>query len=310
MIRGQDLGISVPVRACVAGENLDWMGGLSLCVAVDLPTRVVKLSRAEWARWPHRATTESLEAFVMDALGPMPARNVRIGAICTAPSPSGLGTSSSIAIAILEAMKLEFAIRDASSLNLAFEYELRDTHGGGMDHLSITRGGWLLTSGNDGSLPEVVATGTEAVDSTLRVLMVNTGIDKQCKQGVAQARAWIGRSPGDARAYRTVASEVAERGLIAWQSDSVQDLRACLDAAHEAMRDIARMSSPAIEDLRESLRLETGVGFKLSGSGGGGCLFTFCSSNQLDELTLAVRSMGVAPRDVYSAPVSGGIRVD
>src|ERR1700739_2185257 len=90
---------SAPIRACLGGEDLDWLGYASCCVALDLRTRV-SLSgvfdphESEYSRQAWRLLLAN--SGIKTAPPPLYVSN-------EAPITSGLSSSTSLTVAILQA---------------------------------------------------------------------------------------------------------------------------------------------------------------------------------------------------------------
>src|SRR5579863_407441 len=128
-----------PVRICLAGEDLDWLGTYHCCcIPVSLYTRV-SLDPQGGIAYSGKYLTSVwgvlAERFARDA-GLPPPMFVRSGA----PTSSGLASSSSLTIALIRAC-CEYlglpAPRTRDIVEIGYEAEARLTHGGGMDQLTI-----------------------------------------------------------------------------------------------------------------------------------------------------------------------------
>lgn len=260
---------SVPVRVCISGEDLDWLGGHSVCGAIGLETRLDPGARPIAGDDPYLRGAWEL-------LGGDPERLADIGEIrvsASAPVASGLGTSSSLTLLLLGVVRSHLGLPAVDATTMiaeAVEVEWRVTGGGGMDQTAIVMGGLVLTSGRDRGAPEVEASTTWP--GAVEVVVIESGEPKHSGDHLARVRS--ARRAGSATLDRYCA-EVDAVSMDAWRAISEGDLiglGSAMNAAHVAMRDLQGMSTPGIEAIRE-VALRCGVaGAKLTGSGGGGAV--------------------------------------
>jgi galactokinase len=77
-----------------------------------------------------------------------------------------------------------------------------------------------------------------------------------------------------------------------WEAIRARHLRALTEAmteAHRAMRDLQKMSTPLIEQLRALARSAAGLLLKISGAGGGGALIGVCPASDAPAIAEALR---------------------
>jgi len=74
---------------------------------------------------------------------------------------------------------------------------------------------------------------------------------------------------------------------------------------HEYLRDGLGISTPAIESILATALKSGAWGGKLNGSGGGGCVFVYCSADNADSIMQAVGSLGFPGRIIRP---DGGVR--
>jgi galactokinase len=270
------------------------MRGRSACVALDLLT-TVEVNRSimaevasgtalsEWAHGIWRFLGERIPGL---APGPPPVR-VR----SQAPFASGLASSTALILALFEAFVAEIstvaAVPSEVVVQWAYEFEFAICNGGGMDHLAIARGGATLFDGRPSGLPELV----DHVDfpAEWALIVVDSGTPKSTPHHIRSVRAQYAASD-------PVLAEYIERSDAAsgqvWEAIRVRHLRALTDAmtdAHRAMRDLQKMSTPLIEQLRSLARGAAGLPLKISGAGGGGALVGVCSASDAAAIAEVLR---------------------
>lgn len=297
---GPVVRVSRPVRACLSGEDLDWMGGRSACVTLDLMTTVEvngsvtaeiasDTALFEWTRGIWWFLGERIPGLARD---PPP---VRVWS--EAPCASGLASSTALILALFEAFIAVITTASPAPLDVivqwAYEFEFAICNGGGMDHLAIARGGATLFDGRLSGLPELI----DHVDfpAEWSLVVVDSGTPKSTPHHIRSVRAQYAASD-------PVLAEYIERSNAAsgrvWEAICARRLRALTDAmtdAHRAMRDLQKMSTPLIEQLRSLARNAAGLPLKISGAGGGGALIGVCPAT---EAAAIAESLRAAYRDV------------
>lgn len=282
---------SCPVRACLSGEDLDWVGGRSVCVALDLRTTVeVDPAASTGGRAPEEWTT-GVWSFLGRHVGGLPRRPPPVAVSSEAPSASGLSSSSALILALFQAFAT--AVPSARSIprgtlvRWAYEYEFAFCHGGGMDQVAIALGGATLSAGRAAGLPEVL----DHADFPPRwaVVVVDSRTPKSTPDHIRSVRAQ--HHAGDP-ALAEYAHRADAASALAWEAIRGRDLAAlgtAMTAAHRAMRDVQGMSTPLLERLRATARRTTGLPLKVSGAGGGGALVGVCPTGDAESLAGALR---------------------
>ncbi|MFE2104925.1 mevalonate kinase [Kitasatospora sp. NPDC059463] len=284
----QVIRVAVPCRACLSGEDLDWLGdGRSVSLALDLPTTVeVVPAGTPGARPPAEdGWPEQVWAFLGERLpdvhGPAPA--VRVGS--EAPSASGLSSSTALIVALFRAFARVAGtpdgvpVPDASVVQWAYEFEFARFNGGGMDHLAVAEGGALLIEGRERGLP-LVRERLELPDDW-GVVVVDSGTRKNTADHIRTVRAQLAAGDPALAAYRAEADRASEAAWAALRGHDHEALGAAMSRAHVAMRDFQGMSTPLLEELRTLALHAAGLPLKLRGAGGGGSLVGVCPSAEL-----------------------------
>lgn len=305
-------GWAAPVRACLAGENLDWIGFSSVCAAVDLPTQA-QLAQPGASPyegplldlvWRHICNSPG------SSLGPPP--QLAIGQ--SAPTASGLATSSALVMCLLQLTRESCGAEAFSReevIETAYELERLEANGGGMDQLCIGHGGAFLLQGRSDGLPNVVDRVPWPDDWCF--VIVDSGIRKHSPTHIAEVRRRLRVGDPTLRRYVEIADECAVEMWSAIRDANLAEIKALLDHAHGAMRDHQRTSTAQLERLRAVARDCGCHGLKLSGAGGGGALFTISTAQEApgiaSELELALRAEKKSAARVISARADNrGIR--
>ncbi|MFF0430185.1 mevalonate kinase [Streptomyces sp. NPDC004520] len=266
----------VPCRACLSGEDLDWLGGgrsVSLALGLMTTVEVGTGSPPEEGGW-----AGGVWAFLRARVPGLAARPPAVTVSSEAPAASGLSSSTARIVALFRAFA-DASVRgrrvsDATLTQWAYEFEFAVFHGGGMDHLAVVEGGALLIEGRERGLP-VVRDRLEFPEEW-RVIVVDSGTRKDTGHHIRDVRAQLAAGDPALAAYRAEADEASGRVWEAVRGRDLPALGAAMSDAHEAMRDRQRMSTPVLEELREAALRSAGLPLKLSGAGGGGALVGVC----------------------------------
>ena len=299
------------MRACLAGENLDWIGFGSVCAAVDLPTVARPAAPGDDVYdgpllglvWEH----------VSRLLCSVPSMAPRISVEQSAPAASGLATSSALVMCLLQLAREscgEEALSREEAIETAYELERMKANGGGMDQLCIGHGGAFLLQGRSNGVPSVVERAPWPEEWCF--VVVDSGVGKHSPTHIAEVRRRLELGDPSLRRYVEIADRCATDVWTAIRDRNLADIKALLDRAHCAMRDYQRTSTQHLERLR-ALALDCGCGgLKLSGAGGGGVLFTVSTVKEapqvVEVLQSALRSEGGSARVLPARADNCGMR--
>jgi galactokinase len=308
---GRVTRVSVPTRACLSGEDLDWLGGRSVCVALDLPTTVtVGAGGGARGETGPAVDTTYLERhvvgvwnFLRRGYSSLPGTPAEVSVRARAPLASGLSTSTSLLVGLFQAFAEHYDLPDPTVSEWAYEYEFEHVQGGGMDQVAVLTGGVLLTKGVTRGLPEV--RDAQQWPPAWRLVVLDSGTRKLTSTHIATVRRQLIGGDPSLRTYMASADEVSGAMWSAIEGRELHRVHDVLDRAHVLMRDVQQMSSPALERIRDMARRRCGIPFKLSGSGGGGALVSvFATENHglIDDLRRHLTADGVRVIDVSAAP--------
>lgn len=250
---------------------------------------------------------------VLRSLGRPPASAPQISVKQDAPAASGLATSSALAMCLLQVTREACGARALTRdelIETAFELEKRDANGGGMDQLCIGHGGAFLLDGESDAVPRVIDQSVWPDEWCF--VIIDSGIPKHTPTLIAEVRHRLAAGDPFIQRYVEVADRCATDIWSAIRDRELDDVKALLDQAHCAMRDYQCSSTPHLERLRV-LALDCGHdGFKLSGAGGGGALFTIstlgAAPRLVEELQSALRSERDSARVVLAHADHRGTR--
>lgn len=237
----------------------------------------------------------------------------RISIEQSAPSASGLATSSALVMCLLQLARESCgaeALSREEVIETAYELERIEANGGGMDQLCIGHGGALLLQGRTNGVPSVVERVPWPEDWCF--VVVDSGVGKHSPTHIAEVRRRLESSDPSLRRYVEIADRCAASVWTAVRNRNLADVKALLDCAHCAMRDYQHTSTQHLEHLR-ALALDCGCsGLKLSGAGGGGVLFTVSTKKEapkvVEELQSALRNEGGSAKVLPARADNRGMR--
>ncbi|GAA2264788.1 hypothetical protein GCM10010145_43850 [Streptomyces ruber] len=304
----------VPCRACLSGEDLDWLGGRSVGVALDLTTTVTVPPPA--ARRPDGAAAPgdwpaAVWAFLRGRLPGLAVTPPAVTVRSDVPAASGLSSSTALIVGLFRAFTDACVpapgVPAHTLAQWAYEFEFARFHGGGMDQLAVLAGEALLLRGRPVGLPGVLERRVFPRDWC--VVVVDSATRKDTRGHIRALRARVAAGDPRPAAYR-VRADAASAAV--WQALCAHDLpalRAAMSRAHAAMRDLQGMSTPLLEALRERALRSVGLPLKLSGAGGGGALVGVCPAAGRHELArrlrLALRSDFPGARVILTRAATG-----
>lgn len=276
----------VPCRACLSGEDLDWLGdGRSVSVALALTTTAEARPGPAPDRRPDDGWAGEVWAFLRERLPGLGPRPPAVTVHSRAPAASGLSSSTARIVALFRAFTdpafTGRRVGDDTIARWAYEFEFAVFHGGGMDHLAVVEGGALLLEGRERGLP-AVRERLEFPDEW-RVVVVDSGIRKDTRHHIRDVRAQLAAGDPALASYRAAADEASEQVWEALRGRDLAGLATAMVRAHEAMRDHQRMSTPFLEELRVLALRAAGLPLKLSGAGGGGAMVGVCPADAVEE---------------------------
>ncbi|MFJ4683988.1 galactokinase [Streptomyces sp. NPDC088789] len=313
---------TVPCRACLSGEDLDWLGdGRSVSVALDLPTTVeIPAPRQSPTQAPEAGAggggwQAEVWAFLRERAPGLAVLPPPVLTRSEAPAASGLSSSTALIVGLFQAFARAGApvlgqVSTRVITEWAYEFEFARFNGGGMDHLAVIEAGALLIDGRERGLP-VVLERLEFPDDW-RMVVVDSGTRKDTSDHIRVVRAQLAGDDPALKAYRLTADQASADAWAALRERDHEALGAAMSRAHESMRDHQRMSTPLLEELRALALRAAGLPLKLSGAGGGGALVGVSPAAEaplvVERLTRAMhgRYPGARVLAVRAAPATRG----
>jgi D-glycero-alpha-D-manno-heptose-7-phosphate kinase len=248
-----------------------------------------------------RKTEEIEHPLVRNCMLHMGAHNLSIAYDADLPARTGLGSSSSFAVGLLQAM---YAMRGkyVSKHKLAeeaiyVERELCAESGGWQDQIAAAFGGFNRVDFDAAGFhvrPVIVAP-KRRKELERRLMMFFTGISRVSAEVAASQSAAIKDKTAELLEMKKLVDD-AERILI--NSGDINDFGRLLDHAWQLKRGLTKeISTDFIDDVYRTARRSGAIGGKLMGAGGGGFMVLFAEPD-------AQRNIRAALGDLVHVPFS------
>lgn len=252
--------------------------------------------------------------------------NLQYGAKCISttdiPMQSGVSSSSAFCVAWVQALA-KLAGKELSELQLAqMAHRAEVTHfgapGGTMDHITSAFGG-ILRIGPDPwqvqRLPHNTNTGVWVLADSGQPKDTMKHL-KRCKQDRLALYSKLGNdwnasseelTPDELvllEATRTNL-QTEEQAASQWSSSTGEQLGTLMLQHHEALCDGLQLSTDRLEGMRQAAMDQGAWGYKVVGSGGGGCAVAWCSNDKADAVAKGMEGAGAVKTFVITEPFHG-----
>lgn len=335
---------TAPGRLCLFGEHQDYLHLPVIAAALPLTCQIqvtpTPNSRILELEIPALDTTLRCD---LDNLPPSPGDSMDFmlsaihevlkdgwelpyGAKCVSstdiPMQAGVSSSSAFCVAWVQALA-KLANQTKSPLEIAqMAHKAEVTHfgapGGTMDHVTSALGGivrigpdpWQIQTLSSKQGVWVLADSGEPKD-TMKHL-------RRCKHDRLELYGKLGNcwshapSSVDLTAGEKVLLEATltnktteEEAALKWNSASGQELGELMLKHHEALSHGLQLSTKRLEAMKDAAMDNGAWGYKLVGSGGGGCAVAWCSENVSQQVTKAMEEAGAVKTYLITEPFHG-----
>ena len=223
-------------------------------------------------------------------------RGVKLTVQSDLPPRSGLGSSSSSAVAAVTAAALalghKLPLEDIIKLAMSAE-RIVHKNPSGIDVQASARGGLLLFT--KGSKPEPLQ-----LKNKVSFVVASTGVERETGELVERVRMWGEQNPSLFNSLvdsATILSRCCAEALI---SGNIKRAGAILNFFHTTLSWLG-LSIKEIEQIVEAaLSSPAALGAKLTGAGGGGSVIILCSEEGVEDV---VKSVSKVASETFVTPL-------
>jgi D-glycero-alpha-D-manno-heptose-7-phosphate kinase len=221
--------------------------------------------------------------------------------VSDAPPGSGLGSSSTLVVAAVEAFREYFSLPlgEYDVARLAFQIEREDyaQAGGSQDQYAATFGGFNVME--FGPAGRVIVNPLRIKEATLReleasILLYHTGVSRESAEIIRRQTSYISAgSEAQLAATHELKDEVVAMKEALLRGDLVE-LAGVLDRGWRAKKSLAEgISTPHIEHCFDVAMRAGAMAGKVSGAGGGGYVLFLTDPVRRPAVTRALNDLGV-----------------
>ena len=238
---------------------------------------------------------ESIDRMIraMGLKGTTVAFSIRLGGAL--PGFSGLGASAASSVAIAKAIAEEVGLKLSDERVNEIAYEAEKAYAGtpsGIDNTAATFGGlmWFKRnmSGGSNTIERI------SIRKPVEIVIGSTGIVANTKamvEGVAESRK---KTPERYRRLFEQAEELAFTAKKALQEFDLEKVGELINENHRLLQEI-EVSCKELDRLVDLARRKGAFGAKMTGGGGGGCMFALTPTKALQEtVAAAIEKAGYA----------------
>jgi len=217
-----------------------------------------------------------------------------------APPGSGLGSSSTLVVAIIGAFAewLKLPLGEYDIAHLAFEIERKDLKmaGGKQDQYAATFGGFNFMEfyDNDKVIVNPLRIKSEIINELqFNLLLYYTGTSRLSSKIIeAQVKNVSGKKEKPIEAMHKL-KEQAIMMKEAILKGKLNEIGEILDFGWQYKKQMAEgITNPVIDEIYETAKKAGAIGGKISGAGGGGFMMFYCPGNTRYKVIEALRKFG------------------
>ncbi len=322
---------SAPGRVCLAGEDIDWISGPSILLAINLRIKAAAKSKnvndgtvTFKTGSPYNASTEvpldELSIYkgsifdysqaslkVLTDLGLSP-KSMVLSIKSNLPTRAGLSSSAAVCIASLAALSdyYNLNLEDKEIANLAYKVESEElkTGAGQMDMYSSTLGG-LIYSDSSTIPPKSIE--TYQLPEDLNIVIVDTLTPRKTGDVIREKRQRYELKEKNILRYvsetEMAIQQIRETLLI--RPTDVRKLGILIFACHAYIRDFLQVSTDLIDDCVNLSMKKGAIGAKLTGTGMGGCMFALVPTDMTKDLVSTLQEKPV--KIIVTQPSTRGL---
>ncbi|HWT23029.1 MAG TPA: hypothetical protein VN213_05930 [Solirubrobacteraceae bacterium] len=226
-----------------------------------------------------------------------------------APPGSGLGSSSTMMVALIGLLKehRNLPLTDYELADLAYSLERKDLgiKGGLQDQYAATFGGFnFLELFGDRVVVNPLRISPDVVlELEYNLLLCYSGTTRDGGRVIEDQTNRLQHGNEDTVGALRAQKELAVEMKNALLRGRLADFGALLDSAWQAKRRMSdRISTPRIEQLYEEARKAGALGAKVTGAGGGGYLLVYCGNGSKHKVAARMLDLGADVEEIAFEP--------
>ena len=209
------------------------------------------------------------------------------------PGFSGLGASAASSVAIARAIAQELHMKIAAEKINQVAYEAEKAYAGnpsGIDNTAATYGGLMWFKKNMAGGQDMVE--RLSIEAPVEIVIGSTGKVANTKAMVEGVDERKRKNPQKYNAIFKRAEELCYEGRAALEFFSLKKVGELMNENHRLLQEI-EVSSKELDLLVEVAGKQGAFGAKLTGGGGGGCMFALTPGKELQsKVAVAIKSLG------------------
>jgi mevalonate kinase len=284
---------SAPGKVYLFGEHAVVYGINAICCAVDIRTRVTVDARPDILIESSLGTTGldySVHPYVSAVLEAVrdvsPFAGIKVHIESDLPVGSGLGSSAAVTVATLKALDaffgLGFSPEDIASRAHAIETQIQGAASPSDTYVCTTGGTVMIPDRRRISSPEYA------------IVIGNTGIFASTKELVAGVAALKNVYPDVISPVFSAIGNAALRGETLLAEKDYEALGRLMDI-NQGLLDALGVGCPELSGLIYAARAAGACGAKITGAGGGGCMFALVRPDRAVAVGEAIARAGGVP---------------
>ncbi|MEM0129356.1 MAG: GHMP kinase [Thermoplasmata archaeon] len=249
-----------------------------------------------------KASIKVLRSYAADRL--RAGRSIELTIHSDAPPGSGLGSSSTVCVALVGAFAHYYhqpwTPYEIAEIAYQIEREELGIRGGRQDQYAATFGGFnFMEFYGDRTVVAPLKIPRGVINElSYRLLLCYTGVTRYSGGIIERQQAGIRDPQSDSMAALDATKQLALDMKNELLRGNVDELGRLLDAGWQLKKRFAEgITNPQIDAFYAKAREAGAIGGKLLGAGGGGHLLLFCDFERRSEVIRAIRSMGGEPVD-------------
>jgi mevalonate kinase len=280
-------------KVILFGEHFVVHGAPGIVSAIDSTTDaevkkaqkgiIVRDERKTAKGYSEEKRLQQLESIqnMLRAMGIDPKTALEIWVGGSLPGFSGLGASAASSVAIARAIAQELGMKISEEKINQIAFEAEKAYAGnpsGIDNTAATYGGLMWFRKNMSGGQDMVE--HLSIEAPVEIVIGSTGKVANTKAVVEGVASRKSKDPQKYNAIFTRAEELCYEGRAALEFFSLKKVGELMNENHRLLQEI-EVSSKELDLLVDVARKQGAFGAKLTGGGGGGCMFALTPGKEL-----------------------------